>query len=114
MITGTHLIIYSKDPEADKAFFRDVLKFPYIDIGHDWLIFRTPPAELAVHPSGENDKHEVYLTCDDIKEFLSDMSTQKIACSDIQNERWGQLVHLTLPGGGKLGVYQPKHASPQL
>ncbi|MEP7375179.1 MAG: extradiol dioxygenase [Chitinophagaceae bacterium] len=112
MITGTHLIIYSKDEEADKAFFRDILKFPNVDVVHGWLIFGLPPSELAIHPSAENDRHEIYLMCDDIKTFSRQLSKQKIKCSEIQNKGWGQLVQLTLPGGGKLGVYQPRHARP--
>jgi hypothetical protein len=109
MISGVHLMIYSKDAEADKAFFRDVLKFSNVDAGHGWLIFKTPPAELAFHPS-EHDDHEIYLMCDDIKTFSNQMAEQKIKCSDIKEERWGRTVNLTLPGGGNLGVYEPKHA----
>jgi hypothetical protein len=113
MTSGIHLVIYSKDAEADKAFFRDILKFPNVDVGHGWLIFGLPPSELAVHPSSDNDHHEIYLMCDDIKAFIQQMGKQKIACSEIQNQGWGQLVQLTLPGGGKLGVYQPRHARPK-
>lgn len=113
MITGTHLIIYSKDAEADKAFFRDILKLTNVDVGHGWLIFGLPPSELAVHPDSENDRHEIYLMCDDIKVFVQQMIGQKIACSAIQDQGWGQLVQLTLPGGGKIGVYQPRHARPE-
>jgi hypothetical protein len=113
MTTGIHLVIYSKDTEADKAFFRDILKLTNVDVGHGWLIFGLPPSELAVHPSSENDHHEIYLMCDDIKTFVRQMSKQEIACSEIQNQGWGQLVQLTLPGGGKLGVYQPRHARPK-
>jgi len=113
VITGIHLVIYSKDTEADKAFFRDILKLTNVDAGHGWLIFGLPPSELAVHPSSENDHHEIYLMCDDIKTLVRQMSKQKIVCSEIQNQGWGQLVQLTLPGGGKLGVYQPRHARPK-
>src|SRR5690242_12954527 len=109
MISGVHLMIYSKDAEADKAFFRDVLKFSNIDAGHGWLIFKAPPAELAFHPS-EQYLHEIYLMCDDIKAFVKQMTEQKVNCSDIKEERWGRTVNLSLPGGGKLGVYEPKHA----
>ena len=73
MVNGVHAIIYSKDAEADLAFFRDVLKFPYVDAGHGWLIFRLPPPELAIHPSSEEEKHELYLTCDDIAVFVAEM-----------------------------------------
>ena len=113
MTTGIHLIIYSKDAEADKAFFRDVLKYPNVDVGRGWLIFGLPPAELAVHPSSENGRHEIYLMCDDIRKFVEQMSKAKVPCSAIQDEGWGLLVQLTLPGGGQLGVYQPRHARPE-
>jgi hypothetical protein len=112
MIHGAHIIIYSKNAEADRAFFRDVLRYPAADAGHGWLIFALPPAEVAVHPSDENDVHEFYLMCDDVHALIATMKTAQIACSPIHEERWGSITHLTLPGGGKLGVYQPKHASP--
>ena len=112
MISGAHIIIYSRDAEADRAFFRDVLKYPFVDAGHDWLIFALPPAELAVHPSDGNDQHEIYFTCDDVRAFTNAMKTAGVACSGVEEQRWGSLVHLDLPGGGKLGVYQPKHPSP--
>jgi hypothetical protein len=113
MTTGVHFIIYSKDADADKVFFRDVLKLTNVDVGHGWLIFGLPPSELAVHPSATNDQHEIYLMCDNIKTFVQQMSKQNIVCSEIQNQGWGQLVQLTLPGGGKIGVYQPRHARPK-
>jgi hypothetical protein len=112
MIYGAHVILYSKDSDADRAFFRDVLKYPFADAGHGWLIFALPPAEVAVHPSDENGRHELYLMCDDVHAFIREMSAQKVDCSPVHEERWGSLTHLTLPGGGRLGVYQPKHASP--
>ena len=102
MITGAHSIIYSKNAEADKRFFRDVLKFTNADVGDGWLIFGLPPGEVAIHPSDENDHHELYLMCDDIKEFIREMAKLNIACSEIQNQGWGLLSHLTLPGGGKI------------
>ncbi len=114
MISGAHLIIYSKDVEADKAFFRDILKLTNVDVGNGRLFFGLPPSELALHSSSENDRHEMYLMCDDIKRFVQEMAEHKIACSEIQDPGWGQLVQLTLPGGGKLGVYQPRHARPNL
>lgn len=113
MTSGIHLIIYSKNAEADKAFFRDILKLNNVDVGHGWLIFGLPPSELAVHPSSDNDHHEIYLMCDDIKTFAEQMAKQRIKCSAIQNQGWGQLLQLTLPGGGNLGVYQPRHARPE-
>ncbi len=112
MISGIHTIIYSKNAEADKAFFRDVLKLTNVDVGHGWLIFRLPPSELAVHPSTDSEHHEIYLMCDDINEFVQQMTKHKIACSQVQDQGWGLLVELTLPGGGKIGVYEPRHARP--
>jgi len=113
MITGAHSIIYSKDPEADRAFLRDVMKFPSVDVGDGWLIFGLPPAEVAVHPSKKNDVHELYLMCDDVKAFVAGMKKRKVACTPVQNMGWGSLTQVTLPGGGKLGVYQPRHARPK-
>jgi len=112
MIYGAHVILYSTDAEADRAFFRDVMKYPSEDAGHGWLIFAMPPAELAVHPSERNDAHELFLMCDDVHAFMLEMNDKKIACSAIDEQRWGSITRLTLPGGGKLGVYQPKHPSP--
>jgi hypothetical protein len=114
MIIGAHSIIYSQNPEADRAFLRDVLKMPNIDVGGGWLIFDLPPAEVAVHPSDRNDVHELYLMCDDVEDFVAEMSGRGIACGPVQNQGWGQLTEVTLPGGGKLGVYQPRHARPQV
>jgi hypothetical protein len=113
MIIGAHSIIYSKNPDADRAFFRDLLKLTNIDVGEGWLIFRLPPAELAVHPSDKNNIQELYLQCDDVKAFVLEMKQNKIACSRIQNREWGLLTEITLPGGGKLGAYQPSHARPE-
>jgi hypothetical protein len=113
MITGAHSIIYSSDPEADRGFFKKILKFPYVDIGHGWLIFGLPPSELAIHPSDKSGSSEFYLMCKDIKLFLKEMAKHKIKCSPVDEQRWGIITYLTLPGGGKLGVYQPKHASPK-
>ena len=113
MITGVHTIIYSKNAEADKAFFRDVLKLTNVDVGHGWLIFGLPPAELAVHPSTDSEHHEIYLMCDDINLCVQQMSEYRVACSEIQDQGWGLLTQLTLPGGGKIGVYQPRHARPE-
>jgi hypothetical protein len=113
MTSGIHIVIYSKNAEADKAFFKDILKLTSVDVGHGWLIFGLPPSELAVHPSSDTEHHEIYLMCDDIKAFVQQMQKQKIECGEVQNQGWGQLVQLTLPGGGKLGVYQPRHARPE-
>ncbi len=112
MIHGAHIIVYSKDPDADRAFFRDVLKYPSVDAGHGWLIFALPPAEVAVHPSEENDVHKLYLMCDDIHAFIAQMKAQNVSCSAIDEQRWGSITSVVLPGGGTVGVYRPKHASP--
>ncbi|HEX6792148.1 MAG TPA: extradiol dioxygenase [Candidatus Krumholzibacteria bacterium] len=112
MIIGAHSIIYSKDPEADRAFFRDVLKLPNVDVGGGWLIFALPPAEVAVHPADENNIHEFYLMCEDVKAFVAAMKKRGLKCSGIQDTGWGLFTGLTLPGGGKLGVYEPRHARP--
>src|SRR4030081_746780 len=112
MIYGAHVIIYSKDAEADRAFFRDVLRYPFADAGHGWLIFALPPAEVAVHPSDENYVHELYLMCDDVHALRAEMKAKKFECSPGEEQRWGSITRLTLPGGGKIGIYQPKHPSP--
>ena len=112
MIHGAHIIIYSTDAEADRVFFRDVLGYKSVDAGHGWLIFALPPAELAVHPSEKNDVHELFFMCDDIQTFMAEMAAKMVTCSPVDEQRWGSITRLTLPGGGKLGVYQPKHPSP--
>ena len=113
MIIGAHFIIYSKDSDADRAFLRDVLKLTNVDVGGGWLIFGLPPAEVAVHPSDKNNIHEFYLMCDDIEAFRAEMQRNKIECGAVQNQGWGLLSEITLPGGGKLGVYEPRHARPK-
>jgi len=113
MITGAHSILYSTNPDADRAFLRDVLKFPSVDVGGGWLIFGLPPSEVAVHPSDKNDVHELYLMCDDIQAFVAEMKKHKVATSPVQNQGWGLITKVTLPGGGKLGVYEPRHARPE-
>jgi hypothetical protein len=113
MITGAHSVIYSINAEADRAFLRDVLKLTNVDVGHGWLIFGLPPAEVAVHPSEKNDVHEFYLMCDDVNAFVAEMASHKIACDPVRDQRYGLFTQLTLPGGGKLGIYQPRHARPK-
>lgn len=112
MIIGAHSIVYSTNPEADRAFMRDVLGMPNVDVGGGWLIFGLPPAELAVHP-GENEVHEFYLMCDDVDGFIKDMTARGVVCGPVHNQPWGALTQIVLPGGGKLGVYQPRHARPE-
>lgn len=113
MISGTHILIYSKNPEADRDFFRDIIKLPNIDAGDGWLIFGLPPSEIAVHPSEKNNVHEFYLMTDNVEMFISEMKERNISCEDLEDHGWGILTHVTLPGGGKLGVYQPRHERPE-
>ena len=113
MIIGAHSIIYSLNPEADRAFLRDVLGLPNVDVGTGWLIFGLPPAEVAVHPSNKNDVHEFYLMCDDIEALTTEMRKRRVACSQVKDQGWGLLTQVSLPGGGKLGIYQPRHARPE-
>ena len=113
MITGAHSIINSKNPDADRDFFRDVLNLTNVDVGEGWLIFGLPPAEVAVHPSDKNDVHEFYLMCDDVEAFSAEMEKKSVTCGPVQDMGWGLLSELSLPGGGKLGVYQPRHARPK-
>lgn len=113
MISGIHTILYSRDAEADRKFFRDILKLPNVDVGDGWLIFGLPPAEVAVHPHSKNNLHELYLMYDDIKVFVKKMAAKKIKCNAVDDQGWGLLVRLTLPGGSTLGVYQPRHARPK-
>lgn len=108
MITGAHIILYTKDPEADRAFFRDLLKFPSVDAGHGWLIFALPSAEAAFHP-GDNDQHEMYFMCDDLTATMESLQAKNVGCGPVKEERWGTLTTIALPGGGKIGLYQPKH-----
>lgn len=109
MIFGAHVIVYSKDAEADRDFLRDVLGFSSVDAGHGWLIFALPPAEAAVHPAEENDRHELYLLCDDLKAEITALQAKGIQCSQVHEERWGSITRVRLPGGGQVGLYQPKH-----
>jgi len=109
MIFGAHIILYSKDAEADRAFFREVLGFDSVDAGHGWLIFALPPAELAAHPAEENGKHELYLMCEDLKAEMAALAAKGVPFSAVHEERWGSITRLRLPGGGEVGLYQPKH-----
>ena len=112
MIIGAHALIYSRDAEADRAFMRDVLGFKSVDAGGGWLIFQLPPAELGVHPEDENGSGgaEFYLLCDDVNKTIEEFRAKGVQCSEVSNQGWGMLTWVTLPSGGKLGVYQPRHA----
>jgi len=112
MITGAHAILYSRDAERDRAFLRDVLGLPNVDAGHGWLIFGLPPSEIAVHPSDGDERHELYFLTEDIKAFTAAMAERGVACSAPRDMRWGILAEVTLPSGGTIGVYQPRHPRP--
>ena len=114
VITGVHAIVFTADAEASRAFLRDTLGFPSVDAGGGWLIFALPPAELAAHPTdGEPPHHELYLMCDDINATVGELRAKGAEVADtITEQSWGLTTSLTLPGGGRLGLYQPKHASP--
>jgi catechol 2,3-dioxygenase-like lactoylglutathione lyase family enzyme len=109
MIFGTHVIVYSKDATADRTFFREVLGFPSVDAGHGWLIFALPPAEVAVHPAEEGERHELYFMCDDLKAEISALGKKGVRCLEVQEARWGSITKIRLPGGSEVGLYQPKH-----
>lgn len=111
-VIGAHSILYSKDAAADRAFLRDVLKFPNVDVGHGWLIFALPPSEIAVHPGEEGTAQEFYFMVDDVHAFIAEMKQHGRDCTPVSEQRWGSLTTLTCPSGMKVGVYQPKHARP--
>ncbi len=109
MITGAHVIIYSRDADADRAFFRDVLDYPHVDAGGGWLIFKLPPAEVAVHPAEDTGSHELYLMCDDVSATIEHLNAKGVICGPVSDEGWGLLTSIRLPGGGELGLYEPRH-----
>ena len=110
MIFGAHVIIHSKDSMADRAFFRDVLGFTSVDAGHGWLIFALPAAEAAVHPTEGAESYELYFMCADLNAEISALGKKGVKCSAVQEARWGLITKIRLPGGGEVGLYQPKHA----
>ena len=113
MITGVHAIVYSKDAEAVRELFRDVLAFPSVDAGDGWLIFALPPAELAAHPSEGADHHELYLMCDDVHATVKELKAKGVELAHpVRDQGFGLLTAIVLPGGGQLGLYEPRHASP--
>lgn len=121
MIFGTHLLLYSRDPEADRAFFRNVLGFASVDAGEGWLIFALPPAELGIHPGDGNfvEHHAdhdlsgsvIYLMCDDLRETIAELEQKGAKTTEIVQAGWGITTTVRLPGGGGLGLYQPRHAT---
>jgi catechol 2,3-dioxygenase-like lactoylglutathione lyase family enzyme len=113
VITGAHTVIFSRDAEADRAFFRDVLGFPYVDAGGGWLIFRLPPAEAAFHPIDDDPTHELYLMCDDVRATVADLEAKGVKMTrPVNDERWGLVTALRLPSGAELALYEPRHPSP--
>jgi catechol 2,3-dioxygenase-like lactoylglutathione lyase family enzyme len=109
MIFGAHAIIYSNDATADRAFLSDVLGFASVDAGGGWLIFALPPAEVAVHPADGEVHHELYLMCDDLHAEMRVLEEKGVRCSEVAEPRWGSVTKIRLPGGGEVGLYQPKH-----
>jgi len=118
MVIGSHILVYSSAPEKDRAFLTNVLQFKSVDAGHGWLIFKLPPAEVAVHPvdeeSGDATAHSmldahVYLMCDDFERTMKELAAKGVQCGDIDRERWGIRTTIRLPSGGSLGLYQPTH-----
>ena len=109
MIFGVHVVLYSKDAEADRAFLADVMGLRSVDAGHGWLIFALPPAEAAFHPSDDNDVHELYFMCEDLQAEMLSLAAKSVECSEVQEARWGSITKVRLPGGGSVGLYQPKH-----
>ena len=113
LINGAHTIINSTEPDADRAFFRDVLGFESVDAGGGWLIFALPPGEVAIHP-GENGRHELYLMCADLEATLGEFRREGVAVKmPILEQRWGSLASIILPGGSPISIYQPKHPTPR-
>lgn len=109
MITGAHVILYSSDADADRAFLRDLLGTTAVDAGGGWLILALPPAEVAVHPADGAVRHELYLLCDDIEATHTELAARGAVEGGISDQGWGRLITLRLPGGGTLGVYEPRH-----
>jgi catechol 2,3-dioxygenase-like lactoylglutathione lyase family enzyme len=110
VINGSHVILFSSDAEADRAFFAEVLGFPHVDAGGGWLIFALPPAEVAMHPTEEATSHELYFMCDDIETTMTELRAKGVEfTADIAEERWGRITRLRLPGGSEVGMYEPRH-----
>jgi len=110
MIYGSHLILFSRDADADRAFLAEVFGFDHVDAGGGWMIFGLPPAEAAVHPA-ESSGSELYLMCDDLAAEMQSLERRGIRCSAVEEARWGSVTKVSLPGGGEVGIYQPRHAA---
>ena len=110
MITGVHAIVFGADAEAVRVFFRDVLELPSVDAGGGWLIFRLPPAEMAVHPTDDSRSQEIYFMCDDVEKTVAELAAQGVEFTQpVTDAGWGLLTRLRLPGGGEVGMYEPRH-----
>ncbi|MFE0463745.1 VOC family protein [Kitasatospora sp. NPDC058965] len=110
MINGAHVVVHSREPEADRAFFRDVLAYPHVDAGGGWLIFRLPPAELAVHPTDGAPAQELYLMCEDVEAAVHALTGRGVEFTQpLTDARWGRVTRFRLPGGAEVGLYQPRH-----
>lgn len=109
MINGVHALIYAKDAEKARAFLRDVLGFRAVDAGHGWLIFALPPAELGVHPAEGEEHHELYFMCDDVRKTMEELKSKGVECAPVTNAGFGAVTSFEIPGGGKVGLYQPRH-----
>jgi hypothetical protein len=112
MITGAHVMIFTQDEAADRAFLRDVLEIPCIDGGGGWLIFKLPPAELGVHGGDKNDAHQLYLITESLDSAIATLAAKGVACSEPFTASWGRATSVPLPGGGKIGLYEAHHARP--
>jgi predicted enzyme related to lactoylglutathione lyase len=113
MITGVHAVIFTRDADGDRAFFREVLELRSVDAGGGWLIFALPPAELAAHPADANGPHELYLMCDDVHATIAELSTKGVdVARPVRDEGFGLVTAIRLPGGGELGLYEPRHPTP--
>ncbi len=108
MIFGAHLVLFSEAAEADRSFLASVLGLDSIDAGDGWLIFSLPPGEVAVHPA-ETSGAELYLMCDDLPAEMQSLEERGAVCSEIEEARWGSITRIRLPGGGQVGLYQPRH-----
>src|SRR5258708_954767 len=112
MITGMHVVVYTRDAQADRAFFRDVLGLPSVDAGGGWLIFAAPPSEVECPRAAGNEKIELYLMCDDVEAEIARLGENGVKCGSVSSETWGLLTMVALPGGGRLGLYEPRHPRP--
>ena len=118
-IHGAHLLLYSSNAEADRNFFRDILEWRHVDVGHGWLIFKLPPAEMAVHPADDKTLQQhaghammgavLYLMCDDLRATLAMLKSKNVLCTEVEKEPWGIRTTVELPSGGEIGLYQPTH-----